>query len=146
MGKKFAIIPLANAAVAQLDRVSDSDSEGRKFESCQPYHEKSTLRRAFFNEINPFGTCEIRFACEIWLRHVKCAAARGGFGSFHFPRKRKISQWPQVIISHFAKAKYFTEYPSFEKVHLSARTRELSFSKETSSLTCSAMLQKRGNF
>ena len=25
-------------AVAQLDRVSDSDSEGRRFESCQPYH------------------------------------------------------------------------------------------------------------
>ena len=32
---------------------------------------------SLFNEINPFGICEIRFACEIWLRHVKCAAARG---------------------------------------------------------------------
>ena len=31
----------ANAPVAQLDRVSDSDSEGRGFESRRAYHEKS---------------------------------------------------------------------------------------------------------
>ena len=36
----------------------------------------------FFNEINPVGICEIRFACEILLRNVKCAAARRDL--FHF--------------------------------------------------------------
>ena len=39
------------AAVAQLDRVPDSDSGGRGFESRQPYHEKpsddETIRRFF---------------------------------------------------------------------------------------------------
>ena len=30
-----------HAPVAQLDRVSDSDSEGRWFESSRAYHEKS---------------------------------------------------------------------------------------------------------
>ena len=40
------------------------------------------------------------FEREIWLRHVKCLLIVRGFISFHFPRKRKISQWPKVIISH----------------------------------------------
>ena len=31
-------IIVLTALVAQLDRVSDSDSEGRKFESCRVYH------------------------------------------------------------------------------------------------------------
>ena len=30
-----------NAPVAQLDRVSDSDSEGRRFESCRAYQNKT---------------------------------------------------------------------------------------------------------
>ena len=33
--------------VAQLDRVSDSDSDGRRFESCQAHHRKSVLTDAF---------------------------------------------------------------------------------------------------
>lgn len=33
----------ACAPVAQLDRVSDSDSEGRRFDSCRAYHEKSLI-------------------------------------------------------------------------------------------------------
>ena len=37
---------------------------------------------------------------EIRLRHVKYAAAYDEFISFHFPRKRKISQCPKVIISY----------------------------------------------
>ena len=32
------------APVAQLDRVSDSDSEGRKFESCRAYQKDVTLQ------------------------------------------------------------------------------------------------------
>ena len=30
---------------------------------------------AIFSEINPFGIGEMRFAREIWLRHVKCLRA-----------------------------------------------------------------------
>ena len=41
----------------------------------------------FFNEINPFGICEIAFGSEILLRNVKCAAAREGFISFHLMRQ-----------------------------------------------------------
>ncbi len=37
---------------------------------------------------------------EIWLRHVKCALRVKRFISFHFPRKRKISQCPMGIISY----------------------------------------------
>jgi len=32
-------------------------------------------RLFLYNEINPFGICEMSFGREIWLRHVKCAAA-----------------------------------------------------------------------
>ena len=46
----------------------------------------------FFNEINPFGICEIRYACEIWLRHVKCAAAREGIYFISLDAQHPISQ------------------------------------------------------
>ena len=46
---------------------------------------KSTLRRAFFSEINPFGICEMHFVGEIWLCHVKCAGAREEFFAFDCP-------------------------------------------------------------
>ena len=44
---------------------------------------------------------------EILLRNVKCAAAREGFISFHFPQSGKFHN-PEGIIAHFAPAKYFT--------------------------------------
>ena len=34
--------------VAQLDRVSDSDSEGRKFESCRAYQKEAFRKGGFF--------------------------------------------------------------------------------------------------
>ncbi len=37
--------------VAQLDRVSDSDSEGRAFESHRAYQKKDIHWMSFFNEI-----------------------------------------------------------------------------------------------
>ena len=37
-----------NAPVAQLDRVSDSDSEGRAFESHQAYHKKRMFKNSCF--------------------------------------------------------------------------------------------------
>ena len=37
---------------------------------------------------------------EIWLAPCEMPAGVRGFISFHFPRKRKISQWSQIIISH----------------------------------------------
>ena len=37
---------------------------------------------------------------EIWLAPCEMPAGVGGFILFHFPHKRKISQWPKVIISH----------------------------------------------
>ena len=43
-----------NAPVAQLDRVTDSDSVGRWFESSRAYQKKAkSYDLAFFNEINP---------------------------------------------------------------------------------------------
>ena len=44
--------------------------------------EKSSPLDCFFSEINPCGFVKYAEACEIWLRHVKCAAARGDL--FHF--------------------------------------------------------------
>ena len=43
--------------------------------------------------------------CFFWAKLIPCGicetpAGVRGFISFHFPRKRKISQWPKVIISH----------------------------------------------
>ena len=45
---------------------------------------------AFFNEINPCGICEMRFAREIWLRHVKCLRAWVDLFHFTFCVSRKI--------------------------------------------------------
>ena len=54
-------------------------------------------------------------------------AGVGGFISFRFPRKRKISQAPTALISHFASAKYFTK-TVFERVILSVKNENPSFS------------------
>lgn len=37
--------PRTHAPVAQLDRVSDSDSEGHRFDSCRVYHKKRKSNR-----------------------------------------------------------------------------------------------------
>ena len=58
MGLTFAhvhsIISPVHALVAQLDRASDSDSEGRTFESCRAHHEESL---DFTQEIEAFFLC-----------------------------------------------------------------------------------------
>ena len=44
----FAIItPAEYAPVAQLDRVTDSDSVGQRFESARAYHKKPAVRQVF---------------------------------------------------------------------------------------------------
>ena len=73
----------------------------------------SSDKRCFlFNEINPFGICEMSLGREILLRNVKCAAARSGFISFHWMRQYPISQRPsghyftfcsrQLVMAHGA--------------------------------------------
>ena len=92
--------------------------------------EKSTLRRAFFNEIHPSGGWNTASQYEIRLRRVKCAAAREGFISFHFPRSGKFHNGAvkkQPIISHFAKAKYFTKYPAIEKSSFDCQDKRCFF-------------------
>ena len=54
--------PTKYAPVAQLDRVSDSDSEGRKFESCRAYHKK---RRVFDTSFFCIGRRPIRTRCKM---------------------------------------------------------------------------------
>ena len=45
---------------------------------------KHFLRSAFFNEINPFGICEIHLAVNEIAKAMKCTAVHGGFILFHF--------------------------------------------------------------
>ena len=52
--RAHSIISPVHALVAQLDRASDSDSEGRTFESCRAHHEKSL---DFIEEIEAFFLC-----------------------------------------------------------------------------------------
>ena len=40
---------------------------------------------SFFNEINPFGICEMRYAHEILLRNMKCLRHEGFEASCLFP-------------------------------------------------------------
>ena len=47
------------APVAQLDRVSDFESEGRKFESCRVYH---SLRSDLKFEISNYGLLQPGFS------------------------------------------------------------------------------------
>ena len=44
----------------------------------------------------------MHFVREIWLRHVKCAAAREGFISFHIERSEIFHNFRKKIISHSA--------------------------------------------
>ena len=53
--------------------------------------------------------CEMHFVREIWLRHVKCAAAREGFISFHIATAGcNISQFSHENYFTFGIAEYFT--------------------------------------
>ena len=103
-----------NGGVAQLARASGSYPAGRWFKSdfryqnpctwpvgqavkTPPFHggiggsipprvtrKKHFLRSAFFNEINPFGICEIHLAVNEIAKAMKCTAVHGGFILFHF--------------------------------------------------------------
>ena len=55
---------------------------------------------AFFNEINPCGICEMPFGCEIWLRHVKYAAARDGICFISLDAAASNLTRSQILISH----------------------------------------------
>ena len=52
--RAHSIISPVHALVAQLDRASDSDSEGRRFESCRVHHRKSL---DFIEKIRAFFLC-----------------------------------------------------------------------------------------
>ena len=63
----FAIIfPVEYAPVAQLDRVTDSDSVGQRFESARAYHEKTCREAGFF---------AVRRGFEVYPREGKSARA-----------------------------------------------------------------------
>ena len=63
----FAIItPAEYAPVAQLDRVTDSDSVGQRFESARAYHEKTCREAGFF---------AVRRGFEVYPREGKSARA-----------------------------------------------------------------------
>ena len=47
-----------------------------------------------------YRTKGVSFQRNKSLRICEMPAGVRGFISFHFPHKRKISQWPKVIISH----------------------------------------------
>ena len=62
-----------HAPVAQLDRVSDSDSEGRWFESSRAYHERNLFclprQERFFSyahtALGSRNGCRGRFLCSV---------------------------------------------------------------------------------
>ena len=79
----FAIItPAEYAPVAQLDRVTDSDSVGQRFESARAYHKKPAVRQVFLlcaadsrfipGRGNPLGRTTKKPA----VRQVFCCAPR----------------------------------------------------------------------
>ena len=59
LSKNYDIVILLYALVAQLDRVSDSDSEGRAFKSHRAYHNKkaSTMSVLFQWHLHYFAFC-----------------------------------------------------------------------------------------
>ena len=77
------------APVAQLDRVSDSDSEGRAFESRRAYHKKSTSLEVLFCFLDkiPDEVCDmIDDRCKENCRQEICHLDFGNVhqvGSYH---------------------------------------------------------------
>ncbi|MBS7228799.1 MAG: hypothetical protein KIG49_04430, partial [Eubacteriales bacterium] len=53
----------------------------------------------------PCGICEIRFACEIWLRHVKCLRALVDLFHFTF---REAENFTMAEGHCFTSGGYFT--------------------------------------
>ena len=95
--------------IAQLVRAPGCGPGGHGFDSHYSPHRKSPcLCKGFFSEIRSCGTSEIACGSEIRLRRVKCAAARGGFVSFHILRSRIFHNARQRIISHSPQGEYFT--------------------------------------
>ena len=81
-------------------------------------HEKSIASAMLFSTKSiPDGTCEIRFACEMLLRNVKCAAARWDLFHFTLLRQQKYFTMTQAGISHTSKASIF---------HLISRTTAIT--------------------
>ena len=83
----FAIItPAEYAPVAQLDRVTDSDSVGQRFESARAYHKKPAVRQVFLlcaadsrfipGRGNPLGRTTKKHCSfngyRVFLRHCSC--------------------------------------------------------------------------
>ena len=76
--------PPEKRACSAVGSAPHSHCGGRGFESLQVHQEKSTLRRAFFNEINPCGICEMPFGREIWLAPCEMPAGVGDLFHFNF--------------------------------------------------------------
>ena len=83
--------------VAQLDRVTDSDSVGRRFESFQARHTKGSMQRMEFFVCIPKGKQELpvrrssRFQYENGLRSSSSADFSGTAGSGRKIKKRRVS-------------------------------------------------------
>ncbi len=85
--RQFYMVPWPSGKARVCKTLMPQFKSGRHL---QKKKSKSKDLLFFFNEINPRGICEMPCGREIWLYYVKCAAARGGFISFHFLRSRKF--------------------------------------------------------
>ena len=105
--------------VAQLDRVSDSDSEGRAFESHRAYQKKRLVTTSrFFNEINPDGFVK----CTLCVKYRFAIRNACGREKIYF-----ISQKAYAFYFTICKANYFT-------------SAKLIFHLKTDSLRCRFLL------
>lgn len=104
---------MAHARLNGHDTLCLSHRE-RQHRICPPPPAKSTLRRTFFNEQNPFWDLKCASPCEM-------PAGVGEFISFHFPHKRTISQVLTALISHCALGKYFAKPVLSEQICLYKR-------------------------
>ena len=68
--------------VAQLDRVSDSDSEGRKFESCRAYHVRTSSHRSVSAERRKLHSAPLFFLSNS-KRRASSLAFTGNFAGRH---------------------------------------------------------------
>ena len=83
--------------LATDQKVGGSNPSGRaRKETTFVYRQRLFL----FNEINPLRDLWNTLCVWNMASPCKMPAGVGGFISFHFPRKRKISQWSQIVISH----------------------------------------------
>ena len=98
-------VPIPNTVV-KLNCAEDTWREAARENRSSPEQKKkqtsNSLSVFLFNEINPFGICEIRFACEILLRNVKYDAADGGFILLHIERS-EILHNPSGLFHIFRK-------------------------------------------